>query len=106
MLHIYTHQAGRLVQVETLENAEASVWLDLLNPTAEEDLLVEKYLGISIPSREEMEEIELSSRLYHEEGAEFMTMTAIISLDGEQPAKTPVTFILKGATLVTCPRES
>ena len=30
---------------------EAAVWLDLLNPTIEEDRLVEKLVGVAIPTR-------------------------------------------------------
>jgi magnesium transporter len=39
------------------------LWIDLLNPTREEEQAVEQYLGIEIPTREEMLEIELSNRL-------------------------------------------
>jgi magnesium transporter len=77
------------------------VWIDLLTPTAEEEDLVEAELGLAIPSQAEMQEIELSARLYQESGAEFMTMTALANLDGDEPVKTPVTFVLKGKTLVT-----
>jgi magnesium transporter len=77
------------------------MWFDLLNPTPEEDRLVESILGISIPTREEMEEIESSARLYTEDGAEFMTVTVLTDLDTDHPARTPVTFILKGSRLVT-----
>jgi magnesium transporter len=77
------------------------VWVDLLNPTPEEDRLVEQELAISIPSQAEMQEIELSSRLYAENGAEFLTMTALANLDSDEAVKTPVTFILKGEVLVT-----
>ncbi len=38
---------------------------------------MEKALGLDLPTRDEMEEIELSARLYQEDGAEFMTMTAL-----------------------------
>jgi magnesium transporter len=37
-------------------------------PTAEEDALVEQKVGISVPTRDEMQEIEPSSRLYTENG--------------------------------------
>jgi len=67
----------------------------------DEETLVNELLGIVIPSQAEMEEIELSARLYTEGGAEFMTMTALSGLDTDDPAKTAVTFILKDATLVT-----
>lgn len=104
MLRAYHNEAARLVQ-STLPLDPASVtglvWIDLLQPTAEEDHLVEQMLGITIPTQAEMEEIELSARLYSEDGAEFMTMTGLHKLDSEEPSKTPITFILKGDTLVT-----
>lgn len=77
------------------------VWFDLVSPELRETKEVEASLGIALPTRDEMEEIELSARLYQEDGAEFMTMTALAGLDGDDPVKTPVTFILKGETLVT-----
>jgi len=103
MLRAYQHQANKLTQVPVSEHSPVSglVWLDLLDPTPEEDNLVEALLAIVIPTQAEMEEIELSARLYHEDGAEFMTMTALFKLDTEDPSKTPITFILKGTTLVT-----
>jgi magnesium transporter len=102
-MRAFKRQANQLVEIELPKDrtTEALVWVDLLNPTPEEDHAVEALLGISIPSQAEMEEIELSARLYHEDGAEFMTMTALIHLDTDEPAKTPVTFILLGQTLVT-----
>lgn len=103
MLRSYTNDRDRLVEVPAAElgGAVKPVWLDLLNPTLDEKTLVNELLGIAIPSQAEMEEIELSARLYTEDGAEFMTMTALSGLDTEDPAKTPVTFILKDTTLVS-----
>jgi magnesium transporter len=80
--------------------ASSIVWIDLLNPTPEEDRYIERFVGVSIPTREEMQEIEVSSRLYSEDGGEFMTIAALAHLD-EEPIVTPITFVLKGATLVT-----
>jgi magnesium transporter len=104
MLRSYTCRNDRIVLVEASSAAldeESVVWFDLVNPTPEEDHLVEERLGISVPTRDEMEEIELSARLYHEGGADYMTMTAVTRLDTHEPVKTPVTFILKGTSLVT-----
>ena len=114
MLTAYASAASRLVRLDVLEPvAEAvaegvvaaaappPVWVDLLKPTAEEDACVARVLGIDIPTRDEMEEIELSSRLYSEDGAEFLTITALAQMDSDAPIKTPVTFIVKGPTLVT-----
>lgn len=77
------------------------IWIDLTSPTADEKRQVESLLGISLPTREEMQEIEVSARLYQEDGAQFLTITAVSRLESSEPALTPITFILKGNTLVT-----
>ncbi|WEX88424.1 magnesium transporter CorA family protein [Sinorhizobium garamanticum] len=104
MLRIYKGQNNHLALVDLLNglaSQEPVIWFDLFNPSAEETRLVEEKLAIAIPTRDEMQEIELSDRLYQEDGAEFMTMTAAAKLDSDYPAKVPVTFILKGTSLVT-----
>ncbi len=80
---------------------EAAVWLDLLEPTLEEERQVEQALGINVPTREEMREIETSNRLYEENGALYMTSTVVWRADTALPETTQVTFILTGARLVT-----
>ena len=80
---------------------EEAIWLDLLEPTVEEERLVEARLGLDIPTREEMREIESSSRLYEEEGALYLTATVVTKLDTALPENAQVTFILKGSRLVT-----
>ena len=104
MLHVYTILNDRLAEgrdAEALDGVPDIVWLDLLAPTAEEVARVEAHLGIDIPTRDEMAEIELSDRLYREDGAAFMTMTAIANAEAEDPVKSPITFIVKGTALVT-----
>ena len=78
-----------------------TVWIDLLNPTTEEDRAVERLAGIAVPTREDMQEIEISSRLYIENGARYMTATLMCQSDTDMPKTTPVTFILAGHRLVT-----
>ncbi|MEB2844494.1 magnesium transporter [Rhizobiales bacterium RZME27] len=108
MLRIHAHDLDRLVTVATdpveLPVADAltnAVWYDLVEPTAEEERLVGELLGIAVPTADEMEDIELSARLYQESGAEFMTMTVLTRPDAGAPRKVPVTFIIKGQVLVT-----
>lgn len=76
-------------------------WFDLLSPTPEEDRFVEQVLGITLPTREEMEETELSARLYTEDGAEFLTVVAMAHASDGMPLKSHVTFVLKDNQLVT-----
>ncbi len=88
-------------EVHSLEHLETSVWLDLVEPTAEEEKNVEAALGIDIPTRGELAEIEASSRLYQEDGATFMTANLIRRGDDDRPESSPVTFIIKANQLVT-----
>jgi magnesium transporter len=78
-----------------------AVWFDLVTPTVAEDKLLEGTLGIAVPTREEMQEIEVSSRLYQENGARYMTATLMCQSDTASPKTTAVTFILAGHRLVT-----
>lgn len=77
------------------------IWLDLRSPSAEEVRFVERALGIAVPSREEMQEIEASSRVYEECEALFLTATLLFHADEPPPATTEITFVLKGDRLVT-----
>src|SRR4029079_16187842 len=82
---------------------EGAVWIDLVTPTPQEDKLVERHVGVAVPTRAEMQEIEVSSRLYVENGARYMTATMMCQADTATPKTTPVTFILAGHRLVTVP---
>jgi magnesium transporter len=86
---------------ETGAIPEGVVWFDLVSPTLAEDKLLERSLGIAVPTREEMQEIEVSSRLYLENGARYMTATLMCQSDTATPKTTAVTFILSGHKLVT-----
>jgi magnesium transporter len=80
---------------------ENAVWIDLDKPTSAEDQAVERLAGIAVPTREDMQEIEISSRLYIENGARYMTASLMCAADTESPRITPVTFILSNHRLVT-----
>ena len=80
---------------------EDVLWIDLLQPTREEELAVEAALGLELPTIEEMEALEPSSRLYQESGATFMTATLLAKGDEDTPVATPATFVLAKGLLVT-----
>ena len=104
MLSVYVPHGTQLARVPAEPGGpppEATVWIDLVTPSQEEDKLVEGFLGIGVPTREEMQEIEVSSRLYVENGARYMTATLMCNSNSAVPKTTPVTFILAGHRLVT-----
>jgi magnesium transporter len=78
-----------------------AIWIDLLNPTPEEDKRVEGLLGISIPTREEMHDLEPSEIIYTENGAHYMTARVICQSESIVPKLADVTFILTEKALVT-----
>ncbi|MBB5519008.1 magnesium/cobalt transporter CorA [Amphiplicatus metriothermophilus] len=102
MIRGFLNEGGRLKAVEgASELSENLVWIDLINPTDAEENDLESRLGIDIPTKEEMEEIEISSRLYNKDGAAFMTATLPAQADGDDPQMHPVTFVLSGVRLIT-----
>ena len=78
-----------------------TVWIDLFEPTHDEEFLVERSLGLQVPTREEMAEIEPSSRLYQQNGAVFLTANVMSGIDAGDPVSTPVSFVLTSKHLIT-----
>lgn len=103
MLSVYGTDKGCLVEhpEQGLAMLSAAVWIDMVEPSAEEEKDVEAAMGIDIPTRGELEEIEASSRLYQEDGAAFMTANLIRRGEDDRPESSPVTFIIKGNQLIT-----
>ena len=104
MLAVYVPNGNSLERRDMVSGEEVpenAVWLDLVNPAPGEDKVVERRLGIAVPTREEMQEIEVSSRLYVEQHARYMTATLMCNSDTATPKTTAVTFILSGHRLVT-----
>ena len=86
---------------EMTDLPEAAIWIDLLNPTEAEEKLAEKALGQNIPTREDLKEIEPSSRLFERNGVLFLTASIIDGIAEGHPTADPVGFILSDALLVT-----
>ncbi len=77
-----------------------AIWIDALRPTEAEVVAIEGF-GLEVPSLTEMEEIEISNRLYREEGADYMTVVLPGMSETNAPISGPVTFILTPKRLVT-----
>ena len=86
---------------DALGCADKAVWVDLLEPSKDEEALAERLIGTNIPTREEMLEIEPSSRLYEKDGVVFMTMSVIFGIRDGKPATDPISFMLTERHLVT-----
>lgn len=105
MIRIYTQTENgicRTVGLEEQEDRKGDVfWIDLLTPDATELRYAESLCAIEMPTKDEMREIEATSRLYCEDGGRFMTTTVLSRVETDDPIIAEITFILKGKVLIT-----
>ncbi|GJD97822.1 magnesium transporter CorA family protein [Methylobacterium iners] len=109
MMTFYGLREGRMTRLTTASAFPASslpalsdvLWIDLLDPTHEEERAVESLLTLQVPTRQEMAEIEESSRLYTDWDALVMTAVVIDGATEGRPARTQVTFVLTPTHLVS-----
>jgi len=96
-----------LTTYTTSENAGTSdapqtvSWIDLMHPTNEERASVEGGYGLKLPSREELSQVELSSRLAERDGVLFLSMPTVSHMSGLDQAQSPLGFVLSKQLLVT-----
>src|ERR1700744_4632511 len=70
-----------------------ALWIDLFQPTDEEELFVEKSLGVDLPSKEEMHEIAESSRLFEEKDSLYLSCW-LLCYDSPIPVNSSVSFVI------------
>lgn len=100
MLNAYRVTAGRLERLPPDAPLYEAIWLDVYRPMPEQIAAVEA-LGIPVLSLEDMEEIEMSNRLYQEDGLDIMTAVLPGLSTTKEAMAGPVTFVLAPGRLVT-----
>lgn len=78
-----------------------AVWIDLADPTPFEMEAVQHAVGVKLPTRADLVEIEASSRSYQDNGVSFMTATMVVGLDSDSPGSVPLGFVLTQKQLIT-----
>lgn len=105
MLTVYVKSPdGRIAPAANAQAAladPAAVWADLFQPTAAEEAAVEAAFGVDAPTALERSALEESARFYVEDGALFLTATLLGRRDEGPFISDAVSFVLKGAILVT-----
>jgi magnesium transporter len=102
MLTAYRTRNKRLAAMDlSQDHLRDALWIDLDCPTPAEEDAVEAALGIDVPTREDMQEIEVSSRIYREDGALFLTAQVVASHEARETEIGPVTFVVLPDRLVT-----
>src|SRR6266436_9730814 len=104
MLTGYDSRAARGRHVTDLDAAELPpgvVWIDLVKPDPAEIAFVERATGLHVPSKDELSEIESSSRLRSRDGSLYLSTPLIYRAQSELPLSTPVGFVLTPDRLIT-----
>ncbi|MBC57982.1 MAG: magnesium transporter [Confluentimicrobium sp.] len=101
MIRAFAHENGQLAQLEGPAVPDAAIWVDLALPDAQEIALVAQQVGVPLPSRADMEEIELSSRLYHDHGADYLTVMVPGAIETDHATVAPVTFVVTPGRIIT-----
>lgn len=105
MYYAYSIENGRLVRLAAERDVADAAWIDLIQPN-DAEIAQLRVLGVPVPSLAEMEEIELSNRLYREDGLDYMTAMLPGERAGGDRISMPVTFILSTDRLVTVRHRS
>ena len=106
MVNCYIKKGNRLNVVEGIEFLENNedknsvIWIDMLLPTLQEIRAVEDMFDMQFPTKQETEEIELSSR-YWEENNRIEINSYFLINDNKSAFNETVSFILQGTLLIS-----
>ena len=106
MINCYIKKGNKLFVVEGVDSLEGSedknsvIWIDMLLPTIEEVKAVENLFDMKFPTKQESEEIELSSR-YWEENNRIEINSYFLINDNKSAFNETVSFILQGPLLIS-----
>jgi magnesium transporter len=78
---------------DSKDQATDAFWIDLLNPEPEEEQFIENTLKVNIPSRDELHELEASSRFFSEDGTIYLSCW-LLCFESPIPINTSVAFVV------------
>ncbi|WP_066407057.1 magnesium/cobalt transporter CorA [Aliarcobacter skirrowii] len=106
MISCYVRKGNRLSVIqgleflENIEDRKSVIWIDMFSPTLQEVKAVENIFTIEFPTKQESEEIELSSR-YWEEANRIEINSYFLINDKKDPVNETVSFILQDDLLIS-----
>ncbi|MDT8855457.1 magnesium transporter CorA family protein [Paracoccaceae bacterium Fryx2] len=92
--------AGKLERLGPQDGIADALWVDLYRPLPGQVAQVAAF-GVEVPTLAEMEEIEISNRLYRENGVDYMTVVLPGLSETKAAMAGPVTFIRSQTRLIT-----
>lgn len=96
--HAEAHAEGRAPHGAIHDQA---LWIDMVNPDEATRQLVEAMTGLHVPAREELSEIETSSRLWREGETLTLSLPGLVRGEAGEPRSSPIGFVLSPERLLT-----
>lgn len=105
MIKCYVRNENAIALIDTMsdldgDNIEKVIWVDMLVPTYDEIVFIENTFDIKFPTKQETEEIEISSR-YWEESDRIEINSFFLVNTAENPHNETVSFILNKNLLIS-----
>jgi magnesium transporter len=103
MIHAFSLTDGhpqRIADTKSRDALAKSLWIDVLDPTPEDNRLIESATGLSIPTQATVSEIETSSRLSTRNGTLYLNMP-LINMVEYGATSVSVGFVLSEGRLIT-----
>lgn len=101
MITFYIKNKEKFLQAIPYEKKKSNlinpIWIDVLSPTPEEERSIEELFGIKLPNFHQINEIEMSNRLYQKDNCIFLTGSFITT----NKKTHPITFIITKKILIT-----
>jgi magnesium transporter len=90
----------QLLEPSELQVPASAIWIDLIEPTIEEDQKVQEFVGVPVPTKADPEYTEPPEAHYSENGVRYLH-APFISEPDDTPDVTGVTFVIARTALVT-----
>ena len=101
MLRVLCGDGSGITEVAAGEKLPVGPWVDLLSPTPEESALLEAQTGLNVASRDQLSEIESSSRLSERDGVVYLSIPVVLDHPNGMAISSQVGIVLSEQLLVT-----
>ncbi len=111
MITIYLKQYNKIIRNADTElfddlGFDDILWIDMVQPTIKEQKAVENFMEISLQTKQQVEEIESTSKYSETENAIISNSNFFIPIDGESFDVEPVSFILSNEGVLVSVRQA
>ena len=104
MLRAFRLHNRRLEQIQSVEPDELSadaVWIDIVDPTVEDRVVIKQVYAVGLPDAEDMEEIEATARFFKDDDGSLHVHSFFLDDYEETPVNVTVACVVKDGRLFT-----